>query len=781
MGTVKFSMDDGPEIESESRPKNEKFVTWWHYSLAICFIILLTLIAPRGKSPEFAHLSIGSISPAKIIAPFDFEILKNSEELETERDYAASEVLPLFIKNDTTKAIALKKFAEFGSEVASLIESLPDGWLKIESDSTDSWNEKGGEAFLKGSRNISDKYGLHLNWEQWSFLFKLYLSAPNHNKYNILFSKTGPDVMTHLYRSGVCASQNDDLPHGVKLVAVLNGNVETVILLDSLNKPNRNALLIHEYIFDSMNRYGIDSVSVKIETAILSQFLIPNLVYNPEETERRRESAVNSVPLAKGFVIQDELIIDSHIKVTEDHLDKLNSLAVKRAELSVDRGGVASLLPIIGQLVIIALLTAFMMFGVSVSKPEVWSNWQKMLLLLLVLASVLLFFRVVPIGFGLSRQLFPAAFTALLLTILLGRTIAALGLVTLALAGGFLQGNDFQTTTYALANGGVAIMALRSLQARKDLIKTGIYLAGVSLVMVAGFYLVTYEGDGSFWAETGLALGMAFVSPMLVLGIVPLIESLFGITTDLTLLELVDLNRPLLRQLALKSPGTYHHSLMVGSLAESAARVIGANSLLTRAGAYYHDIGKIDIREYFIENQETGSENIHDRLAPSESARIVIEHVNRGMELASQHKLPPEIKMFITEHHGKTKLAYFYSKAQREQGKKVDESRFRYAGPKPQTRETAILMLADGIEAATRSLDHPSQQDLREMVDKFVSLRLAEGDLDECPLTLKEITHIKEAFLKVLLGMHHQRIQYPDSSQGVENTPETKNAKIGRL
>lgn len=736
--------------------------------MAASFILLLTMIAPRGKSPEFAHLSVGSISPAKIIAPFDFEILKHPDELKEERDVVASSIPPLFVKIDSTRLIATKRFGEFGNEVATFFETLPKGWLKVVVDSVDAWNEQGGEPFLKGSRVLSDKYGLHLNWEQWRFLLQLYIDKPSHSNFKDFFTYSGPNALAQLYRAGVSTIRREDVPKNAIIASVLDGNQEKNLSVDSLIRGDKGHARILEYFRQSFHSTASDTSGLMVAASILTQFALPNLRYDSDETLRRRDFAINRVPLAKGFVKQDELIIDRHIKVAEDHLAKLNSLAVKRAELTSDRGGIPSLLPTIGQIILISLLTAFMMVGVGIARPEVWSSWQRMLLLLLVLASVLLFFRLVPINYGLSRQLFPASFAALLLTILLGKGVAALGLVTLALAAGLLQGNDFQTTTFALANGGVAIMALRSLGSRKDVVKTGIYLALVSLVMVSGFYLISYSGDGSYWQEMGLALGIALVSPMIVLGVVPLIEGFFGITTDLTLLELVDLNRPLLRQLAIKSPGTYHHSLMVGSLAEAAARAIGANSLLTRAGAYYHDIGKMDIREYFIENQETGSKNIHDQLPPSESARIVIEHVNRGLELADQHKLPKEIKMFISEHHGKTKLAYFYSKAQSEQGKRVDEDRYRYLGPKPQTRETAILMLADGIEASTRSLDHPSQQDLREMVDKFVSIRLAEGDLEECPLTLKEISKVKVAFFAVLSGIHHQRIQYPESPRSTE-------------
>jgi cyclic-di-AMP phosphodiesterase PgpH len=417
------------------------------------------------------------------------------------------------------------------------------------------------------------------------------------------------------------------------------------------------------------------------------------------------------------------------------------------------------------------ILSGFLWLCVALARPLIWSQWRLMLLLVIVLSVPLFVLRLAPLELGLSRNLFPAALSAMLLIILLGRSLAVLGVIVLALAGGFIQGNDFQTTAMALASGGVAIISLRSFKGRRDIMRAGLYLAGVAVLLLVGFHLANYSAESAFWAELGVAVANAALSPILVLGLIPLFEGIFGLTTDLRLLELVDLNQPLLRELAMKSPGTYHHSLMVGSLAEAAAIEIGANPLLTRAGAYYHDIGKMEIKEYFIENQETGSENIHDHLPPSKSAEIVLSHVQRGLELAARYNLPSQVAAFITEHHGKTRLAYFYAKAQRESGRKVDESRFRYGGPKPRSKETAIIMLADATEAATRTLDHPSTKELGEMVDKLVAGRLAEGNLDESPLSLSELRSIKEAFLRVLSGIHHQRIQYPGSDMGTDDNP----------
>jgi putative nucleotidyltransferase with HDIG domain len=378
----------------------------------------------------------------------------------------------------------------------------------------------------------------------------------------------------------------------------------------------------------------------------------------------------------------------------------------------------------------------------------------------------------------LPRHLFPAAVGAMLLIVLVDRSVALAGIVVMALIAGLIRGNDYPMAFSSVMVGGVALLAMKQVQTRVDVMRVGVYLLGIYLALLGAFHLAHFTAEERLLPEMAFASVNAIMSPMLVLGLVIVFENLFGITTDLSLLELVDLNRPLLRELAIKSPGTYHHSIMVGSLAESAAREIGANALLTRAGAYYHDIGKMENREYFIENQETGSRNIHDRLAPVKSAEVVIGHVKKGMELADKHRLPPQVKAFISEHHGRSRLAYFFAKAVNEEGEEIDELRYRYPGPNPQTRETGILMLADTVEAATRSMSEHSIDDMRSTVGKLIRDRIAGGDLEDCPLTFKEIGRIQETFVQVLTGIYHQRIAYPGQEKGVNNSRKGKSVEI---
>ena len=258
------------------------------------------------------------------------------------------------------------------------------------------------------------------------------------------------------------------------------------------------------------------------------------------------------------------------------------------------------------------------------------------------------------------------------------------------------------------------------------------------------------------------------MTPILTYLILAILEKIFDITTDYRLLELSNLNHELMKRLSVEAVGTYHHVIQVGNLAEAAARAVGANSLLARVGSYYHDIGKLEKSEYFIENQLEG-ENPHQKLTPRMSALILGNHVKKGLDLADRYGLPSSIKDIMVQHHGTTVMSFFYQKAlTKKNADTVNEDDYKYTGPKPQTKEAAIVMLADTIEAATRTLKDPTHSRLKGLVDELVDERFQEGELDESPLTLRDLMRIKEAFIKILAGIFHTRIEYPDREENKE-------------
>lgn len=403
--------------------------------------------------------------------------------------------------------------------------------------------------------------------------------------------------------------------------------------------------------------------------------------------------------------------------------------------------------------------------------------------------------------------LVPFALAPMLLTVLLGRGVGALATVTVSLAGAFFVPREhvFAFILVGVIAGMAATLFSHAVRKRVQLLRAGLYVGGITLMLamlaglfgiqdcfaegrVAGFQLL---GSGAL-----AVLGTSVFTALLISGLLPVFEGVFRLTTDISWLELSDLNHRLLKRMQIEAPGTFHHSVVVASLAEAAAEKIGANAAMCRVCAYFHDVGKLKKPGYFIENQHDGSENPHDTLTPTMSALIIVAHVKDGVDLAVKHKLNPRIIDVIQEHHGDSLVGYFYHKA-REQKKaemeKVDrklenpedlpviaEKNFRYPGPRPRTRESGIIAMADTIESASRTLRKPTPGRIRSLVDDLVRAKITDGQLDECPLTLEELASVKQSFCDTLRSMMHNRIDYPKESREKEDSRQSRNSETRR-
>jgi len=368
-------------------------------------------------------------------------------------------------------------------------------------------------------------------------------------------------------------------------------------------------------------------------------------------------------------------------------------------------------------------------------------------------------------GVGVRTGYFaiPIAIGSMLATLLFDIHIGIVFSFIMSVFTGMLIGGEPLFFIYSFVGSIIAAFSVIRCTQRSALLKAGLFIAMANMLTVAFIDLYRH----SLFTHTGfdniVAGGIGgFLTAILVSGILPLLESLFKVVTDISLLEYSDLNRPVLKTLMVTAPGTYHHSVIIGSLAEAASEAVGVNPLLARVAAYYHDIGKIKKPDYFIENQAKG-ENKHDRLTPSMSSLIISSHVKDGVELAREHNLPPQIVEIIQQHHGSALMTYFYEKAREAEDSPslVREEDYRYPGPKPQTRVAAIVMLADAVEAASRVLDNPTPQRIAALVDKIVNRVFEDGQLNECELTLKDLTEITRSFNLLLSGIYHHRIDYP--------------------
>jgi len=366
--------------------------------------------------------------------------------------------------------------------------------------------------------------------------------------------------------------------------------------------------------------------------------------------------------------------------------------------------------------------------------------------------------------------LVPVAAGGILLSILVDDRLALIYAFFISILYAVQGGNRFDLFLVAALGTLAGVYYMRSIRKRSDIFYPGIVVSGVNAAAIVALNFIGIISDDFISALTaGVGNGLITAIGVVPGSLIPL-EGIFGIATNIRLLELSDLNYPLLKRLAMQAPGTYHHSLMVGNMAEAAAEQINANSLLARVGSYYHDVGKMSKPLYFSENQQ-GGKNRHDELTPNMSALILIAHVKEGVELAREHRLNQPIIELIQQHHGTSLMPYFYQKAmEQDPARSVDEENFRYPGPKPQNREAAICMLADGVEAASRALVNPTHGRIKGLVEKIINNKFVDSQLDECDLTLKDLHKIADSFVRVLAGYLHSRVEYPEE----QTIPEIK-------
>jgi cyclic-di-AMP phosphodiesterase PgpH len=501
---------------------------------------------------------------------------------------------------------------------------------------------------------------------------------------------------------------------------------------------------------------------------IIGPLLVANSSYDAAATQAARNAALQNTPPVTVTVKQDEVIVDQGHTISPTDLEKIQALGLENAR--------PDLAKLAGWFLLAALVVALLLAWVWRYRPEFWHRDSALLLVGLLLAGAVLALKLTA-GRSIMPFFIPVATVALLLTILLDSGSAIVVLGTLAVLAGAVSGT-VELAAYIFLGGLVGIVALHRGDRFHHFAQSAVAMTIVNAAVVAIFTLLGERDLAGMLQLWGASIASAGGSAIVAVGSFAVLGNLFGITTSFQLLELANPSQPLLRRLLLETPGTYHHSLMVGNLAEGAAESIGADPLLARVAAYYHDIGKLTNPSAFIENQ-AGMGNVHDLLTPEESAAVLKEHVANGIDLAYKYGLPKAIIAFIPQHHGTALMSFFYAKA-KEQAvtaagaapgtpqaaaaeASVDPAQFRHVGPKPQSREAAILMLSDGVEASVRSLTGHDEPTIRAMVNRIIRERLEDGQFDECDLTLRDLERIREAFVAQLLGMYHQRIEYPQN------------------
>jgi putative nucleotidyltransferase with HDIG domain len=514
----------------------------------------------------------------------------------------------------------------------------------------------------------------------------------------------------------------------------------------------QNLDIVGQLLNDEASKLNTPQDIKDLSIILAKYFVKPNLFLDVAETQRRQEEARNSIPPVKQVILKGQVIIRKGDIVTKEHIKLLDALGLRQKK--------TNLVGMVGLFIILVLAGFAMVTFMRNVLPSIYENVMLNWLIAILLIVGLILVR----GFSyISIYLIPLATIGILATTLLDYRIAILLVIFAGIIPNIanLESLRYFFPLFIGSIGG--ILATLNVTQRSDFTKAGATIALVQAFGVGAISLMGYTDIRSILINIGYGVGSGILSAILAIGMMPYLEHLFQIVTAIRLTELTNFTQPLLKRLMLEAPGTYHHSVLIGNLAEAAGEALGANLPLIRAGAYYHDIGKIRRPYFFIENQLAG-ENIHDRLPPSLSKLIILRHVDDGVALARRYKIPEQIIDFIREHHGTSLVSYFYYQAMKEDPKNTKEEDYRYKGPKPQTKETAILMLADAVEAAVRALDHPNPQKLESTVRHIIEERLNDGQLDESPLTLRDLSIIGEAFVKVLTGMFHLRIEYPEVS-----------------
>ena len=684
-------------------------------------------------------LEPGAQSDKEIVAPFNFVVNKSEDELQREAEELAATAKPIYEFRQHAYDSTATTMAAFFSAVDAAADQGPQAIIHTASD-----------------------YGVPLTPQEAAYLSKGGKRRPLEQALDRLSDRTLAQGVTG---PGVLQSEQS------RELIVRRGSTESSVQRDQV-------LTFAQYLNRAKQLHpdAGSSVGDVLYLKLVRQFFRPTLIPKPLETERRRNELRGSVDPSKYIVRAGDRIVGAHEVVTNEAHERLltlhQELLRRGAATTYSIRGVIG--PLLRDSLIIAIFWVLMVFY----RRETYRDLRQVVPIGTLFAILLTQAGMVARFYPAHPEIIFMPFLAMMMTVLFNGRVSMIAAMILAVVIGQQPVfHDVPATFLCVVGGVTAALSVKTLRSRSNfyapvLIIVAGYLAGALALGLASGWPIEEIGLRGLWgALNGL------VSAGLTFFLLPVAESVTHITTDLTLLELSDPSRPLLRRLSVEAPGTYAHSVAMANLVEAACNRIGANGLLGRVGCYYHDIGKVKNPQYFVENQIPGN-NPHDRLKPLQSAQIIKAHVTDGLALAAEADLPDAVAAFIPEHHGTTEITYFLDKAKKIDGNQTRNIEdFTYPGPKPRSMETAISMIADSVEAALRVLEDLTPQKIEEAIHHIVRTKVNAGQLDQAPLTLQQIEQVKQAFLVVLSGMYHNRIDYPESSGGIsaawQPPPET--------
>ncbi len=710
---------------------------WSRTALIVaCFLLTITSVMLFGAPPPFAKLYLGEVSKNDLYSPISFQYLDNTlmDEQKAQRLLA---VPPVYLIDPALSEKTMARLAGLSEFFASLKAAgqVPDP--------------------AKSIKELQSRFGIELAESEFSHLVQEF--TPAH------FAP----ILAHIRNLLAGGMINASL-----LTQIVPSSADTLMLKRATGAEGNEIALRSIPIIEKIppeilfqgTRFSPDFQRIMSRVAL--RLIETNLVFNQTQTEEAKTKTLANQPLVNKFVKKGETIIRRGEAVSRAHMDKIQGLneTLARGLTFKQRW----LFPL-GILVILGLLCSlFILYTVRYRRATRFDDKSVLLLclgaILPMTTGYLLYKNFIATDFYWIGAVPLIPVLSILAATLFDPVTAILATFLASWALAVPCGMDLAIGLVNMTTGIAAVCLIKGVAKRVMLVHVGFFSGLVGALIQVGLGLTTDSDLHHMAVLAGGALFGGMACAAFVMAVLPLFEHVFHVTTDFSLLELGDLNHPLLKELMVRAPGTYHHSVMVASLSEAAAEQVNANPLLCRVGAYFHDIGKLEKPEYFSENEGPFEKSIHDELSPSMSSLIIINHVKNGVEKAKLHRLPKPIVDLVAQHHGTSLVFCFYKKAEQalaQQGHEVREEQFKYPGPKPQTREAGILMLADIVEAASRSLSKPTPGRIEGLVKELINNKFIEAQLDECPLTLKDLHLITERYIRILTAVFHTRREYP--------------------
>ena len=684
--------------------KNISYDRLVQFAMVAVAIFLVSLLYPSSVKFKYEFKKGQEWRYENLYAPFDFPILKTEEEIAKGKTELENSITPFYKINKQLKTAKLQ-------DCEAAIKQWESGQLQA---------------------------GDSINAEN------------NAEKYLYFFSR----LISSLMEQGVIELDGSHKEaSGNFVLNIMDANTRFKRTLASYITIENARQIVQ----DSLNNTSLQ-IPPNLQQVLLNS-ITANIIYEKGRTEEIKEMMMSGFVTTKGLVQQGDLIVQRGNLITNEIYERLFSFKEKYASdiSSLRSSGMVYL----GYLIITILIFVALMMYINSYIKDLILKWQHLgfILFWILIFSYLTF--ILEKNQVFNSYLIPYCIVPIVISHFFNFRLAFFAHVIVVLIAGFLSSLGFSFIFMQIVAGVVAVLAVAD---ARDWSKFFISVLAILLAYVLSYFGISLIEEGSLvsmdWDIYSLLVFNGFLT-LMAFPFIPLAEKIFGFTTSISLVELSDMNRPLLREMTIKAPGTLQHSVQVGNLSEAAAREIGADELLVRVAALYHDIGKMENPQYFIENQSNN--NLHDEISAKESAKIIIGHITKGEKLARKNKLPKSIIRFITTHHGTSKVEYFYKTfLQNNPGITINAADFTYPGPKPVSKEEGILMMADTLEAASRSLKEPTDKEIDQLVEKLVAAKIANGQLDECELTYGDVAKCKAVFKKNLKSMLHVRIEYPE-------------------